>query len=332
MNRHIFLSFSAIAALAFLSGCDELAGVGGAGEAPEASAQVAPGVLRVEEREVERPEIFSREARGLWDGRISLGGRWVAIPEDIQADRVKITNQSNGNVIEGALFQRDANLPGPYFMVSMDAAQALGMTAGVPAELSVVAVRTETIEIPAPVPVPAEDVAEDGEAEGGEGGADGAATAAAAGGAVAAGAIAATALPDASAPATEAAGAPDAADDIVTSPLEDTVLDALSRVEAGAGTGADAPAAAPAAAPGASAGAKPPAPFLQVASGSNREGADAVARRLKGVDLPSAVRTGGSEGAPIYRVVAGPFETRAAYDAARTTLRELGYEDAFATQ
>lgn len=323
MTRHIIVSFSALAALALVSGCDQL-GAGAETDVP-AAAQGEPGVLRVEERETERPDIYSREARGLWDGRISLGGRWVAIPEDIKADRVRITNQSNGTVIEGALFQRDANLPGPYYMVSMDAAQALGMDPGVPADLKVVVVRTETVEIPAPTPVPVEAPAEEEADDGG---------AAAAEGAVAGGAIAATALPDAAAPAAPDAAVA-AAPEPVTSPLENTVLDALRRVESGSGTSAAAPAAATAAAPAAPAadpGAEPPAPYLQVASGSNREGADAVLRRVKGADLPGTVRSGGTDAAPIYRVVAGPFETRGDYEAARAALRELGYEDAFATR
>ena len=328
MNRHILVSFSAFAALALVSGCDELGGPGTAApEASDATAQGEPGVLRVEEREVERPDIFSREARGLWDGRISLGGRWVAIPEEIRADRVKITNQSNGTIIEGALFQRDANLPGPYFMVSMDAAQALGMMPGVPAELSVTVVRTETVEIPAPAPAPAEDAGEDDE-DGAESGAGAGETAE---GAVAAGAIAASTLPDAEAPRTAAAPEGDAGSDPepITSPLESTVLDALSRVEAGAGSGESGGTTAQ---PSDNAGTQPPAPFLQVASGRNREGADAVARRLQGAGLASSVRAGDAEGAPIYRVVTGPFETRGDYEAARAKLSELGYEDAFATK
>jgi cell division septation protein DedD len=321
MNRQIIVSFSALAALALVAGCDQLGTGGPEAEATEAGASGEPGVLRVEQRQVDRPDIFSRQARGLWDGRISLGGRWVAIPEDIKADRVRITNQSNGTVIEGALFQRDANLPGPYFMVSMDAAQALGMTPGVPAELNVVVIRTETVEIPAPVPAPAEEPDEEAEAEEGD------AASGAAAGAVAGGAISASALPDAPAPAA-GAQAPSAAagtDAGVTSPLESTVLEALGRVEAGA-----APAAAAGPAPAGTG--RPPAPYLQVASGSNREGAEAVARRVEAAELSATVRTAETGSGTVYRVVVGPFQTRADYDAARAALRELGYEDAFATQ
>ncbi len=309
MYRQIIVS---LAALALVSGCEQFGGAEGGTAAVETDSPAEPGVLRVEQRQVERPDIFAREASGLWDGRISLGGRWVAIPGEIKADRVRITNKSNGTIIEGALFQRDANLPGPYFMVSMDAAQALGMTPGVPADLRVVVIRTESVEVPAPAPAPAEEPLGESEAQD--------AADAATGGAVAAGAIAATALPDAEAPAA-APVRPEAADR-VTSPLEDTVLDALSRV----GTAPAAPA------PAATATGAPPAPYLQVASGSNREGADAVSRRVEAADLSATVRSSDAATGTIYRVIVGPFETRAEYNAARAVLRGLGYEDAFATQ
>lgn len=309
MYRQIIVS---LAALALVSGCEQFDGAEGGTAAVETGSAAEPGVLRVEQRQVERPDIFASEASGLWDGRISLGGRWVAIPGEIKADRVRITNKSNGTIIEGALFQRDANLPGPYFMVSMDAAQALGMTPGVPADLRVVVIRTESVEVPAPAPAPAEEPLGESEARD--------AADAATGGAVAAGAIAATALPDAEAPA--AAPVRPEATDRVTSPLEDTVLDALSRV----GTAPAAPA------PAATATGAPPAPYLQVASGSNREGADAVSRRVEAADLSATVRSSDAATGTIYRVIVGPFETRAEYNAARAVLRGLGYEDAFATQ
>ena len=72
----------------------------------------------------------------------------------VDAEQVRITNLDNGKVIEGALFPREFELPGPPIMVSMDAAVALGMQAGSPANLDVVVIRTETVEIPAPPPPP----------------------------------------------------------------------------------------------------------------------------------------------------------------------------------
>lgn len=275
----------ALCATAALGGCAELQNLGAGGGDETATASDNPAILRVEERELERPDIYATQARGLWDGRFSLGGRWIAVAENVKAERIRITNLDNGREIEGALFQREADLPGPPIMVSMDAAQALGMQAGTPAQLDVVVLRTETVEIPAPPPAPLpeiEAVAETPAAETAEEGVDAAAE-------------------------TPEGG-------IETTTLETTVLGALEEAEQ------TAPVAS---------GPAPARPNIQVASGSNKQGADAVTKRLTEAGLPASTLTGGTEAAPLYRVVAGPFTTQAAFDAALAKLKELGYEDAF---
>ncbi|WP_038063550.1 SPOR domain-containing protein [Thioclava dalianensis] len=96
------------------------------------------------ERDVEAPQVFSVDEKALWDGRPSLGGVWVAYPGVKDPERVIIRNPSNGKFVIGALFRREIDNPGPKLQVSSDAADALGMLAGAPAELSVVALRRET--------------------------------------------------------------------------------------------------------------------------------------------------------------------------------------------
>lgn len=91
--------------------------------------------------DIEAPEVFSKEDKGLWDGRPSLGGVWVAHPDVSDPERVIIRNTANGQSVIGALFKRDRSLPGPAFQVSSDAAEALGMLAGGPAALNVTALR-----------------------------------------------------------------------------------------------------------------------------------------------------------------------------------------------
>lgn len=103
------------------------------------------------ERDVEAPEVFQTVEKGLWDGRPSLGGAWVAHPNVDKAQRVRITNTKNNKTIEGALFRRERDLPGPLLQVSSDAAAELGMLAGSPVELNVVALKREVIE-PEPEP------------------------------------------------------------------------------------------------------------------------------------------------------------------------------------
>ena len=107
------------------------------------------------ERDVEAPEAFSATEAGLWDGRPSLGGVWVAHPGVKDPERVIIRNMTNDKFVIGALFRRERDNPGPRLQVSSDAAAALGMLAGQPVELNVTALRRE--EVPqAPGPVEAE--------------------------------------------------------------------------------------------------------------------------------------------------------------------------------
>ncbi|MGH1445275.1 MAG: SPOR domain-containing protein [Cognatishimia sp.] len=107
------------------------------------------------ERDVEAPEIFSVAEAGLWDGRPSLGGVWVAHPDVKDPERVIIRNKSNGKFVIGALFRRERAIPGPRLQVSSDAAAAISLLAGQPIELEVTALRRE--EAPVDVPVPVED-------------------------------------------------------------------------------------------------------------------------------------------------------------------------------
>ena len=118
--------------------------------APEATGEAI-------ERDVEAPEIFSKKEQGLWDGRPSLGGVWVAHPDVKDPERVLIRNLDNGEFVVGALFRREREQPGPRLQLSSDAAEAIGVLAGAPVELEVVALRKEVVE---PVARPASEVAE----------------------------------------------------------------------------------------------------------------------------------------------------------------------------
>lgn len=146
--------------LTALSGCEE----GFAAKEPpteEAAADSADNTNRFElfpeatsgqQRDVEAPGVFQVTEAGLWDGRPSLGGIWVAHPDVDQPERVLIKNTSNNKSVTGALFRRDRNLPGPALQVSSSAAERLGMLAGAPTRIEVVALRREVIEeTPPPV-------------------------------------------------------------------------------------------------------------------------------------------------------------------------------------
>ncbi|SPJ25061.1 SPOR domain-containing protein [Palleronia abyssalis] len=140
----------AVAALGVLSGC-----VGSGSGTAEEDAVRPSTTQRLVERDVEAPEVFQAMDRGVWDGRPSLGGVWVAHPETDDPERVIIRNEENGQFVIGALFRREPGSVGPTAQVSSDAAEALGMLAGTPAMLNITALRREE----APGAAPSEPVA-----------------------------------------------------------------------------------------------------------------------------------------------------------------------------
>ena len=98
------------------------------------------------EQNVPAPEVFQVAEAGLWDGRPSLGGIWVAHPDVKDPERVLIRNEANGEEITGALFRRQRDIPGPRLQASSDAADALGMLPGAPVKLTVTALRREVVQ------------------------------------------------------------------------------------------------------------------------------------------------------------------------------------------
>ncbi|MBL3567623.1 SPOR domain-containing protein [Rhodovulum sulfidophilum] len=94
-----------------------------------------------EGEEAEAPEVFHVEEAGLWDGRPSLGGIWVAHPDAADPERVLIRNSETGQSVTGALFRRERENPGPRLQVSSEAAARIGLLAGQPTEIAVTALR-----------------------------------------------------------------------------------------------------------------------------------------------------------------------------------------------
>ncbi|MCB1342709.1 MAG: SPOR domain-containing protein [Pseudooceanicola sp.] len=149
-----------LAAFAAVSACDEAMMAGGKPAAPEAGSEAPTRAARGELRDVEAPDVFSVSEAGLWDGRPSLGGIWVAHPDVTAPERVTIRNTANGKSVTGALFRRERDIPGPRLQASSDAASALGMLGGAPVKLEVVALRREeaapvVVAEAAPEPAPA---------------------------------------------------------------------------------------------------------------------------------------------------------------------------------
>ncbi|MEO1641463.1 MAG: SPOR domain-containing protein [Pseudomonadota bacterium] len=309
-----------------LAACDESGqfALGGGGDDGQAAGQLlpanAPGQTPTPGQDVERPDIFEVTDRGLWDGRPSLGGVWVAHPDAVDPDRVVIRNTENGRSIVGALFRRERENPGPLLQVSSDAAEALGLLAGAPTELNVVVLRREEVAVPeeevnpvvasleAPVTVEAETL-EPAETE----------ASAEADDSNGAGAVAVV-LP----PAVEAATA------AVEAAAETT--EAAAEATAAAATAATEPAAdaaeesvdisavlAPAPAP------LPPNTTAQIGIFSVEANAGSAAQTIIAAGIQAAVLPEEVGGRTVWRVVAGPLS-----DASQITqLKELGFVDAF---
>jgi rare lipoprotein A len=148
-----------LAAAVALAGCQ----LGTAGPDGAPAARGSAEGARFVERDVARPEVFGMEEAGLWDGRPSLGGIWVAHPEAIDPERAVIRNVATGATVTGALFRRERENPGPRFQISSEAANALGILPGAPTPIRVTAVRLERVPVAPPAaavePEPAEEAA-----------------------------------------------------------------------------------------------------------------------------------------------------------------------------
>ncbi|MFO6463629.1 SPOR domain-containing protein [Jannaschia sp. KMU-145] len=143
-----------VALIALVAGCQAANTGGDATRAAPASSSV-----QLIERDVEAPEVFQAKDRALWDGRPSLGGVWVAAPDVTDPERVIIRNEANGKFVIGALFKRERANPGPPLQLSSDAAAALGVLAGAPTSIDVVALRREEVSEPSPAPAASAPVA-----------------------------------------------------------------------------------------------------------------------------------------------------------------------------
>ncbi len=118
-------------------------------DSPSDTSVATAKSVKLIDRDVEAPDVFQASDSALWDGRPSLGGVWVASPDAVDPERVIMRNPANGKFVIGALFKRERDNPGPSLQISSDAAAALGLLAGQPAQISVTALRRE--EAPAEV-------------------------------------------------------------------------------------------------------------------------------------------------------------------------------------
>ncbi len=260
--------------------------------------------VKLVERDIEAPEVFQVSEQGLWDGRPSLGGVWVAHPNVKEPERVIIRNQDNGKFVIGALFRRERDNPGPTIQVSSDAANALGLLAGAPKTLNVTALRRQEVPVAEPQPI-AEPPVETAALEAPE--------------------PIETAELDPVATATAAIAA--AEKDLPLSNVQPTSAPAQSTVPPAASTPAapeqtDVQAVVPALG-------KLNKPFIQIGFFSIEDNANRNGTALRNAGIVPTVQKQDSNGKTYWRVLAGPAPSVIERTALLNKVKKLGYEDAY---
>lgn len=321
-TRRVLSMGVVLAAAVALGACDEsgqfaLSGAGGTearADRPSRSIQT-----QVEGRDVERPDIFEVNDRGLWDGRPSLGGVWVAHPDVQDPERVIIRNPANGRSVVGALFRRERENPGPLLQISSDAAEELDVLAGAPTALSVIALRREEVVVEEPAEPEVNPVVASLETPAN---------------------VEATPLDPV---AGAAAAAIDAAEDAGTAAVDTAADDAgavavvlPAAVPASEDAAAEADEASPVTedaavllpSPDAAGEADLTGPQIQVGVFSVMENADATAQRLRNAGIPASVQVQQAGGRDVWQLIASPAEQDADADATIARINALGLLDA----
>lgn len=283
------------AMLAATAGCDESGKFAlmpsGSGQASAQAGTATRASVKLVERDVEAPDVFQVTDMGLWDGRPSLGGVWVAHPDVKEPERVIIRNTADSKFVIGALFRREREVPGPALQVSSDAAAALGMLAGAPVQLNVTALRREEAPETVPetdsAPVETEALAAPSEIE-------------------------ATALE----PVAGAAAAIEAAE--------------AAQASATAPVTAPAPVVSPAAAPAPSQTSGLEKPYLQIGIFSVEENARNTATAMRQAGMVPTVLEQNTQGKAFWRVIVGPASSASERATLLKKIKGIGFDDAYA--
>lgn len=326
MGKRIFMTLGAVLSLAACQMGKTPAASPTVPQKVEAGAVVASAGTQ---RDVEAPEIFHVTDKALWDGRPSLGNIWVAHKSVTEPERVIIRNKANGMVVQGALFRREFDNPGPPIQLSSDAADALGILAGQPATVEIVALKRVDVA-PPPAAKPA-------------------ATAAAATAATASTAKpqAKPAAPKGAASVTQAAQPPaKPAKPAKADPVATQAAAAIEAATAANGKAAAKPQTAATAAPAAKGATAAPAdkgaaptkplnamtprkPFVQVGVFSTEDNAKGAAKAMQKAGLAPQIKQDKAQGKPVWRVLVGPAATITDLEQMAALVKKLGYPDSY---
>lgn len=359
------MALAAVLGLAPIAGCAEIQGGVTAEASPRGSeARLAQAATSTSVSPFLRPapELFEATGLAVWDGKRTLQGIWVAHPLAKSARRVRIFNSDNGQAVDGALFKRDQALGGASVLISSEAAQLLGMQAGSPAELRIVAVAPrQSGETPATGTANADEPAASDEASetttaaavspstDSEAGSTPSTTGPST--ATQSTTTPETTTPETTNPATTTAAAEADADaDATGSAAKGAAQDSAqaaakpvepeadkTRVEAAPLPTESTPKPKPAAPAKPKADPKPERsaarstlrlPFVQAGIFGVKANADKLVRRIKNKNIPAEGKTFRSKGKTFTRVIAGPFRTSAERSAALREIRRMGLKDA----
>lgn len=283
----------AACALAALAGCGEdfqpFSNIGTRNATGDGPAPI--GATRLVERDIEAPDVFQVTEEGLWDGRPSLGGVWVAHPSADDPERVIIRNEENGRFVIGALFRREIDGPGPDLMISSDAAAALNILAGDPTRVQVTALRREEVADPVVAPAPGAEPT----------------LAAAESTAIATPEITATPIGD---PIAAAAAA----------------ISQAEQAQSPAPASQPAPVALASALPSDAALERP---FVQIGIFSVQENANNTAQALRNAGLVPTIYDQSTNGRRFWRVVVGPAQSAEDRASILRAVGDLGFADAY---
>lgn len=254
----------------------------------------AAGAPTSGEHDVEAPKTFSITAKALWDGRPSLGGVWIAHTSVKDPQRVMIRDPATGKSVVGALFRREIDNPGPPLQLSSEAAEALGLLAGQPVTLSVVAL--ERVEAPA---APVEPIAPMASAK--------------------TDLLAKTKGGDKTVTKT----------DKLTTAAAAAIDKATTKTAAQPEPVMVKPAAKPAAAPATTDSQILKRPFVQLGIFSVEANAKKAAAQMQKVGLKASVHQDQSQGKTFWRVLIGPATSVVDRDAMAAKVKSLGYPDSY---
>ncbi|NSY37578.1 SPOR domain-containing protein [Leisingera sp. ANG59] len=284
--------------LLVLAACEDGPKLGFLEPKPKAEGEVrASSSTKLVERDVEAPDVFQVTEAGLWDGRPSIGGVWVAHPDTKDPERVIIRNNANGQFVIGALFRREREIPGPRLQVSSDAAAALGMLAGAPVEVNVTALRREEVtpepqpeDLLGAEPAPEDDVGLNDDALAGS--------------------------------------------EISETPL-DPIAGAAAAIEASAPTASEATEASAKAEPASAPVSKQQKsslrkPFIQIGIFSVEANAKHAANAMRSSGMVPEVRKQSTSGKTFWRVLVGPAQSKAERSQLLKSVKETGFADAYA--